>query len=339
MINILGIETTCDDTSAAVVNDDFQILSNIISSQEIHIKYGGVVPEIASRQHIKNIVPIVDEALKQANISLEQLSAVAVSTNPGLIGSLIVGVSFAKSFAYALNIPLLAINHILGHIYANFLNNGQVDTPFIALVASGGHTELIKFDDLHNFSVLGKTRDDAAGEAFDKIGKLLNLPYPGGPEIDKLAKNGNRDFVKFPRGLNIKGNYDFSFSGLKTAVISYLANKSPNFITQHLADICASVQAAIVDIMVVKTISAAQKYKVGQICLAGGVAANSELRNLITEQANSDISGKIKVSVPEPVLCTDNAAMIAAAGVDKFKRREFADLKLNAFSTKGIRIL
>ncbi|RLC45203.1 MAG: tRNA (adenosine(37)-N6)-threonylcarbamoyltransferase complex transferase subunit TsaD [Candidatus Cloacimonadota bacterium] len=336
MINILGIETSCDDTSAAIVNHNFQILSNIISSQEIHNKYGGIVPEIASRQHIINIVPVVDNALKQAKIEPRKLSAVAVSTNPGLIGSLIVGVSFAKSFAYTLNIPLLAINHILGHVYANFLHNRKLETPFIALVASGGHTELVKFDDMHNFTILGRTRDDAAGEAFDKIGKLLNLPYPGGPEIDKLSKKGNRDFVKFPRALNIKEDYDFSYSGLKTSVITYLSKQTSDFIAQHLADICASAQAAIVDIMITKTIAVARKYKIKQICVAGGVAANSELRNLITKQANKF---GINVSIPEPILCTDNGAMIAAAGIDKFKHREFSDLKLNAFSTKGIRIL
>ena len=331
---ILAFETSCDDTSVAVINSDFSVDVNLISSQTTHEDFGGVVPELASRLHLKNIMQLTQIALLKAEISFEDIDAIAVSVNPGLIGALLVGVSFAKSLAYGLNKPLIAVNHMLGHIYANRIDNPQLMPPYLALVVSGGHTELVDFKSMDDFEVIGKTRDDAAGEAFDKVSKLLGLGYPGGPLIDKLSKKGNPKFHHFPRALNRKDNFDFSFSGFKTSVRNYLASKDTKFIQEHIADITASVQKAIVDSLVSKTISYAKRSNAKTIIVAGGVSANSLLRSEISEQGSSIGA---KVHFPALEYCMDNAAMIGAAAIEKFQKSEFADLSLNAFSTKGIR--
>ncbi|RLC49550.1 MAG: tRNA (adenosine(37)-N6)-threonylcarbamoyltransferase complex transferase subunit TsaD [Candidatus Cloacimonadota bacterium] len=333
---ILAFETSCDDTSVAVIDSDYKVYANLISSQAVHEDFGGVVPELASRLHIKNLVKLTDAALKKAGKELFEINAVAVSVNPGLIGSLLVGVSFAKSLAYGLQKPLIAVNHMLGHIYANKIENPDLAPPYLALVVSGGHTELVDFHSIDEFHVVGRTRDDAAGEAFDKTAKLLKLGYPGGPLIDKIAQTGNPNFVKFPRALNKKDNYDFSFSGLKTSIRNYLDSQSDDFIKEHIADITASVQAAIVDSLVTKTINYARKSGSKTIIVAGGVSANSALRSKIEREAE-----KIKAKVYFPALeyCMDNAAMIGAAAIEKFRKKEFADLSLNAFSKKGLRFI
>ncbi|MBN1327601.1 MAG: tRNA (adenosine(37)-N6)-threonylcarbamoyltransferase complex transferase subunit TsaD [Candidatus Cloacimonetes bacterium] len=334
MTNILAFETSCDDTSVAVVTDRYKVLANIISSQLDHADFGGVVPEVASRLHIRNIVPLTQAALKKAGLTFGEINAIAVSVNPGLIGALLVGVSFAKSLAYGLSIPLIAVNHMLGHVYANKLEHPELEPPYLALIVSGGHTELVHFSAEDDFRIVGQTRDDAAGEAFDKTAKLIGLGYPGGPLLDRIARNGDPDFAEFPRGLKQKDNYDFSFSGFKTAVRNYLSDKNPQFIENHLADIAASVQKAIVESLVSKTINYARKNKLGTIIVAGGVSANSLLRKNLTRSAQ-----KIGAEIYFPPLeyCMDNAAMIGAAAVNKFLRNEFAGLDLNAFSTKGIR--
>jgi N6-L-threonylcarbamoyladenine synthase len=333
---ILAFETSCDDTSVAIINSDFKVLVNLISSQTTHEDFGGVVPELASRLHLKNIMQLTQAALTNAELSFEDIDAIAVSVNPGLIGALLIGVSFAKSLAYSLGKPLIAVNHMLGHIYANRIENPDLKPPYLALVVSGGHTELVDFQSIIDFKVIGRTRDDAAGEAFDKISKLLGLGYPGGPVIDKIAKDGDPKFHRFPRALNKKDNYDFSFSGFKTSVRNYLASKSDEFIKEHIKDISASVQTAIVDSLVSKTIAFAIKSNAKTIIVAGGVSANSLLRSEISEKGKS-----IGANVFFPALeyCMDNAAMIGAAAIEKYQRKEFADLSLNAFSTKGIRIL
>ncbi len=336
MFKILAFETSCDDTSVAVIDSNFNVLANLISSQLSHEDFGGVVPELASRLHLKNIMEITKKTLEKAKFELNEIDAIAVSINPGLIGALLVGVSFAKSLAYSIGKPLIAVNHMLGHVYATKIKNPNLKPPFLALVVSGGHTELVNFHSFEDFEIIGKTCDDAAGEAFDKTAKLLNLGYPGGPIIDEIAQKGNPEFVHFPRALNKKDNYNFSFSGLKTSIRNYLLNKNCDFIKKHLADITASVQAAIVDSLVSKTINYAKKKNSDKIIIAGGVSANSLLRKNFEEQAN-EIG--IKVIFPALEYCMDNAAMIGAAAVDKYKRKEFADLSLNAFSKKGLRFI
>lgn len=333
---ILAFETSCDDTSVAVIDQDYNVLSNIISSQPDHNAFGGVLPELASRLHLKNIVPVTNAALNKASVTFNDIDAIAVSVNPGLIGSLLVGLSFAKSIAYSLNKPLIAVNHMLGHISANRLENPALLPPYLALVVSGGHTELVWFKTATEFYIVGKTKDDAAGEAFDKIAKILGLGYPGGPIIDKIAKDGNPSFVEFPRAMNRKDNYDFSFSGFKTAIMQYLQSQSTEFIKEHLSDIVASAQEAIVEILVKKTLNFAKREKIQTIIIAGGVSANSRLRECIQSKAKKQ---GISVYIPSIKYCTDNAAMIGAAAIEKFEKGEFSDLSLNAFSTKGIRYL
>ena len=333
---ILAFETSCDDTSVAIINSDYKVIVNLISSQTTHEDFGGVVPELASRLHLKNIMHLTQAALIKAELSFDDIDAIAVSVNPGLIGALLVGVSFAKSLAYSLKKPLIAVNHMLGHIYANRIENPDLKPPYLALVVSGGHTELVDFKSLDDFKLIGRTRDDAAGEAFDKVAKLLGLGYPGGPMIDKIARNGDPKFHQFPRALNRKDNFDFSFSGFKTSVRNYLASKDDDFIQDHIADISASVQQAIVDSLVSKTIEYAIKSNAKTIIVAGGVSANNLLRKEISVQ------GKIigaNVFFPALEYCMDNAAMIGAAAIEKYQKSEFADLSLNAFSTKGIRII
>jgi len=331
---ILAFESSCDDTSVAIIDTNYKVLVNLTSSQPDHAKYGGVVPEVASRLHIKNVMQLTRNAMLKANIEFSDIDAVAVSVNPGLIGSLLVGVSYAKSLAYSLNIPLIAINHILGHIYANKISHPNLEPPFLALIVSGGHTELVNFVDYNTFTIAGRTRDDAAGEAFDKTAILLNLGYPGGPLIDKEAKKGNPKFYEFPRAMNQKTNYDFSFSGLKTSIMNFINSHDKEYIIENTQNIAASVQNAITDSLFKKTTNYAKSNHIKKIVIAGGVSANSSLRNKFDEYSKNR---NIEVYYPELKYCMDNAAMIGAAAVPKLIRNEFADLTLNAFSTKGFR--
>lgn len=325
---ILGIETSCDETSAAVVIDGRKILSNVISSQvDLHAEYGGVVPEIASRKHVELILPVIDSALKDANVELKEVDAIAVTFGPGLVGALLVGVSAAKAMAFSLNKTLVRVNHIEGHIAANYITHTELHPPYVCLVASGGHSHIIYVKDYSDFEILGRTRDDAAGEAFDKIARVLGLGYPGGPAVDRMAKKGNSRAFRFPRVRFEDGSLDFSFSGLKTAVINTVHQLNQKGEPLPVEDICASFQQAVVDVLTDYTVSAAKMIKNHTICIAGGVAANTLLRETMTERA-----GKAGISVlfPEMVLCTDNAAMIASAGYYALMSGKTADWKLNA---------
>jgi len=328
---ILGIDTSCDDTSASVVENGRKILSNIVSSQsDIHTRYGGIVPELASRRHIEMITPVVDEALKQAEISLADLSAVAVCNGPGLIGSLLIGCSFAKAVCYSRHIPLVAVNHLEGHLLSVFLEDSSPEFPFLSLIVSGGHTSLHIAEDFGRYIELGRTRDDAAGEAYDKVSKLLGLEYPGGPIIDRLAEKGDPRAIDFPRAY-LPESFDFSFSGLKTAVLQFLRKEhllemplSPD--SDLLHNIAASFQAAVTDVLVRKTEWAVKKTWIRQVTLSGGVSANSSLRKKMIEMGEEQGVG---IFIPSVSLCTDNAAMIAAAGHHHFLKKDFAGLDLN----------
>jgi N6-L-threonylcarbamoyladenine synthase len=328
---MLGIDTSCDDTSASVVENGSTIFSNIVSSQsDIHSRYGGIVPELASRRHIEMIIPVVDEALKLSGISFPDLSAVAVCSGPGLIGSLLIGCSFAKAFCYSRNIPLVAVNHLEGHLLSVFLESRSPEFPFLSLVVSGGHTSLYLAEDYGRYLELGRTRDDAAGEAYDKVAKLLGLGYPGGPVIDRLAEKGDPEAIDFPRAY-LPESFDFSFSGLKTAVLQFL--RKENLLEHPLSqdsdlihDIAASFQAAVVDVLVRKTEWAVRKKWIKRVTIAGGVSANSGLRKKMLEMGKEK---GVEVFVPSVSLCTDNAAMIAAAGYHRFLKKEFSGLDLN----------
>lgn len=324
----LGIETSCDETAAAVLQDD-KVLSSIVSSQiNLHKKYGGVVPELASREHLKNLMPIIREALDTAHVSLKDIGLIAVTYTPGLIGALLVGVSAAKAIAYAQKIPFIGVHHGEGHILAAHIEYPNIGYPYIALLVSGGHTALYHVKGLGEYRMLGQTRDDAAGEAYDKVAKLMGLEYPGGPVLDRLAQEGNAEAVKFPRG-RLEG-YDFSFSGLKTAVRNHIAlfmSKDTGLDPKlNIKDVAASFQAAVVDTLVEKTLQAAIETKVDKIVVAGGVAANSLLRSKMKEEAGKK---DITLYLPGMGLCIDNAAMIALAGYLHFKRGETSNLDLN----------
>lgn len=330
---ILGIESSCDDTSAAVLKDNV-ICSNVIANQSVHNSFGGVVPELASRAHQQNIIPVVETALKRANITKEQLAAIAFTRGPGLLGSLLVGTSFAKSFAFALNIPLIEVNHMEAHVLAHFIideNNIKdlPEFPFLCLTVSGGHTQIVRIDDYFSMHVIGRTIDDAAGEAFDKAAKILGLPYPGGPLIDKYAKLGNPSAFNFSKP-NIP-DLDYSFSGLKTSFLYFLRDhlkNDPEFIEKNLNDLCASIQNSIVEILMKKLRSAIKQTGIKRVAIAGGVSANSGLRSAILELQNDGL----KVFIPEFQFTTDNAAMIAVAGYYKFLKQDYADLSVAPYS-------
>ena len=325
---ILGIESSCDETAASVVKNGREILSNVINTQvDFHKKYGGVVPEIASRKHIENIDFVIDEALFCANMTLSDIDAISVTYGPGLVGALLVGVSSAKALSFAAGKPLVAVNHIRGHICANFAAHPDLKPPFVCLVASGGHSHIVNVKDYTEFEILGRTRDDAAGEAFDKIARVLGLGYPGGPLIDELSKNGNGEAVYFPRVKMDNNSLDFSFSGVKTAVINYIHKAEQKGEEINKADIAASFQEAVTDVLCEHTIEGAIKCGAKTVTLAGGVAANSVLRSKMTQKCKEH---GISVIYPPPVLCTDNAAMIASAGFFEFQKGNFADLTLNA---------
>lgn len=320
---ILAIESSCDETSAAVFKND-TLLSNIIATQSVHEKYGGVVPELASRAHIQNIVPVVDTALKEAGIQKQQLTAVAFTQSPGLIGSLLVGASFAKGLAQGLDIPLIGVHHMQAHILAHFIESPKPTFPFLCLTVSGGHTQIVLCHDFLDMEILGQTIDDAAGEAFDKVAKMLGFPYPGGPLIDKYAKLGNPKAFAFPIP-DIK-DFDFSFSGIKTAVLYFLRKQvdiNPDFIQENLNDICASVQFTIIKTLMLKLEKAAKAYQVNQVGIAGGVSANSGLRQALEEYGAKN---NWKVFIPKFSYCTDNAGMIGMTAYYKMKKGQFEDL-------------
>ena len=335
---ILGIESSCDDTSAAVLMDNV-VLSNVIANQQVHKDFGGVVPELASRAHQQNIIPVIDKALKIANISKSSLSAVAFTRGPGLLGSLLVGTSFAKSFSLGLNIPLIEVNHLKAHILAHFVvqpgkEKALPEFPFLCLTVSGGHTQIVMVKGYNEMQIIGQTIDDAAGEAFDKSAKILGLEYPGGPMIDKYAREGNPDAFAFAK-TNIPG-LDFSFSGLKTSILYFLRDRlkeDPLFMQNNLADLCASIQSAIIKTLMIKLKLASKQTGITEIAIAGGVSANSGLRKAISDM--QEIAGW-KVHVPEFQFTTDNAAMIAVAGYYKFLEGSFAEQNVTPYSRGGI---
>lgn len=325
---ILAIESSCDETAAAVVRNGREVLSNVISSQvDLHTLYGGVVPEIASRKHIERINQVIEEALSIAGVSLAQTDAVAVTYGPGLVGALLVGVAEAKAIAYAAGKPLVGVHHIEGHIAANFIEHPELEPPFLSLVVSGGHTHLVRVEDYGVFTILGRTRDDAAGEAFDKVARAIGLGYPGGPKIDRVAREGDPEAIAFPRTHMEDAPYDFSFSGLKSAVLNYINGCRMKGQEYRQADIAASFQKAVTDVLVGKAMRAVEEYHADRFAIAGGVAANSALRQAMKEACEER---GVKLYYPSPVYCTDNAAMIGVAGYYEYRKGVRHGLNLNA---------
>ena len=330
---VLGLETSCDETAAAVLKDGDTLLSNVINDQiGIHSKYGGIVPELAGRSHIERVHRVIEEAVKEAGVQLRDLDLIAVTMGPGLIGSLLVGLNTAKGLSYGLNTPMIGVNHLEGHLLAIFLQK-KIQFPFVALIVSGGHTDLYRASDFGQYKLLGRTRDDAAGESFDKVGKMLGLPYPGGPAIERLARKGNGKAHKFPRAYLEKGSLDFSFSGLKTSVRTFLQQREQgNRITLTDEDISAGFQDAVIDVLVDKLISACKKEKISRIVVTGGVAANGALREAVRNAAQSH---GFEASFPDRIFCTDNAAMIACAGYHKFVRQKSLSADFKALDAKA----
>jgi N6-L-threonylcarbamoyladenine synthase len=326
-MKVLGIETSCDETSVAVVQDGPEILSNIIYSQTIHQKFGGVVPELAGREHIKRVVPIINQALDKASLSLDDIDGYGATFGPGLVGALLVGLTMAKSLAYCRSKPFFAVNHLEGHIVANLLAHPDLGEDFLTLLVSGGHTMLIDVNDIGNYTVLGKTLDDAAGEAFDKVAKLLGLGYPGGIAIDRLARQGDPTYIHFPRAVSGRDNLNFSYSGLKTAVALHVQKLSTDQIKKSVADIAASFQEAAIDVLCRKSILALKKTGKKTLALSGGVAANSRLRRKLEDECQKM---NIKLVYPPPLLCTDNAAMIAGTAHIHLGNGEYSTFDTNA---------
>ena len=325
---ILAIESSCDETAAAVVKNGREVLSNVINTQiAIHTEYGGVVPEIASRKHIENINPVIKKALEDAGVTLDDIDAIGVTYGPGLVGALLVGVAEAKAIAFAKNKPLVGVHHIEGHISANYVENKELEPPFVALVVSGGHTHLVKVNDYGEYEIVGRTRDDAAGEAFDKVARAIGLGYPGGPKIDKLAKEGNPDAIEFPRAHVDDAPYDFSFSGIKSAVLNYINSANMQGKEINHADVAASFQKAVVDALVSRAVRLAKECGMDKLAIAGGVASNSALRAAVQEESAKN---NIKFYSPSPVLRTDNAAMIGAAAYYEYIKGVRHGYDLNA---------
>lgn len=325
---ILAIESSCDETAAAVVRNGREVLSNIISSQiEIHKLYGGVVPEIASRKHIEKINQVIEEALEEANVTLDDIDAIGVTYGPGLVGALLVGVAAAKAIAYAKKIPLVGVHHIEGHISANYIENKELEPPFACLVVSGGHTHLVRVKDYGEYEILGRTRDDAAGEAFDKVARAIGLGYPGGPKIEKLAKEGNPDAIAFPRAHIADSQYDFSFSGVKSAVLNYINGCEMRKEEYNCADIAASFQKAVTDVLTENAMRAGEKFGMDKFAIAGGVASNGTLRNAMKEACENK---GVKFYHPSPIYCTDNAAMIGVAAYYEYMKGTRHGWDLNA---------
>lgn len=325
---ILAIESSCDETAAAVVRNGREVLSNVINTQiAIHTEYGGVVPEIASRKHIENINPVVKMALSDAGVTLDDITAIGVTYGPGLVGALLVGVAEAKAIAFAKNKPLVGVHHIEGHISANYVENKELEPPFVALVVSGGHTHLVKVNDYGEYEIVGKTRDDAAGEAFDKVARAIGLGYPGGPKIDKIAKEGNPDALEFPRAHVDDAPYDFSFSGIKSAVLNYINSANMHGEEINRADVAASFQKAVVDALVSRAVRLTKESGMDKLAIAGGVASNSALRETVKQECEKN---NIRFFSPSPKLCTDNAAMIGAAAYYEYIKGVRHGYDLNA---------
>ena len=333
-IKILAIESSCDETAAAVVLNGRSVLSNIIYSQiDLHTLYGGVVPEIASRKHIEKINPVIEAALREAGCTLSDIDAIAVTYGPGLVGPLLVGVAEAKAIAFATGLPLIGVHHIEGHICANFIEHEDLKPPFMSLVVSGGHTHLVNVRDYGEYEVIGRTRDDAAGEAFDKVARAIGLGYPGGPKIDAAAKSGNPDAILFPRAKVDDSEYDFSFSGLKSAVLNYINHAEMKGETVVKEDLAASFQKAVVDVLAEHAVMAIKRYDARDFALAGGVASNSALRKSIADACERE---GVRFYCPSPVYCTDNAAMIGVSAYYEYLKKNFADYSLNAIPNLGL---
>ncbi len=327
-VYILAIESSCDETACSIVKNGRDVLSNIISSQiDIHQKFGGVVPEVASRKHVENITGVVELAMKEAKISREDIDAVAVTYGPGLVGALLVGLQFAKGFAYSLGIPLIGVNHIEGHIAANYIQYKDLVPPFVSLVVSGGHTFVVHVKDYDDFEVMGETRDDAAGEAFDKVARAMGLGYPGGPKIDKIAKEGNRNAIKFPKANFHEDTLDFSFSGLKSSVLNYINSEKQRGNEINVADVAASFQHAVVSVLTENAMKTIKSRNLDKIAVAGGVASNSSLRESLLEKGREE---NVSILFPDMILCTDNAAMIGSAAYFQFVRGNISGNDLNA---------